>query len=136
MNIASPQHAQFDDQKPADVSRSPLESFRPDLFEGRTALVTGAARGIGRGIADGFSALGATVVLQDVLRTELEQVAAALQSRGAKAYVVHGDLAKNSVASEVFSAAVAAVGRIDFLVNNAGRSWGVDTGDIDEERCD
>jgi NAD(P)-dependent dehydrogenase (short-subunit alcohol dehydrogenase family) len=134
MNIASPQHAQLADQKTTD--RSPLEAFRPDLFKGRTALVTGAARGIGRGIAGAFSALGATVVLQDVLRAELDQAAAALQSRGARAHAVLGDLAKSGVASDVFSQAVSAAGRIDFLVNNAGRSWGVDTGDIDDERCD
>lgn len=134
MNIATPQHAQRKDQRTADSS--PLEAFRPDLFKGRTALVTGAARGIGRGIAEGFSALGATVVLQDVLREELDQAAAALQCQGAKAHAVHGDLAKRGVASDVFSQAVSAAGRIDFLINNAGRSWGVDTGDIDDERCD
>src|SRR5262245_50851967 len=134
MNIASPQQTQFDDPKPADSS--PIEAFRPDLFKGRTALVTGAARGIGRGIAEGFVALGAAVVLQDVLRAEIDEVASALKSQGAKAYAIHGDLAKSGVASEVFSAAVAAAGRIDFLVNNAGRSWGVDTADIDDERCD
>jgi len=136
MNIASQQHAPFDDRKTTDISGSPLEAFRPDLFMGKTALVTGAARGIGRGIAEGFVALGATVVLQDVLREELDEVATALNSEGTKAYPVHGDLAKSGVASEVFSEAVSVARRIDFLVNNAGRSWGVDTSEIDEERCD
>jgi NAD(P)-dependent dehydrogenase (short-subunit alcohol dehydrogenase family) len=134
MNIASPQHAQLADRK--TTNSSPLEAFRLDLFKGRTALVTGAARGIGRGIAAGFSALGATVVLQDVLHAELDRAAAALQAQGATAHAVHGDLANSGVASDVFSQAVSAAGRIDFLVNNAGRSWGVDTGDIDDERCD
>ncbi|MFO0991252.1 MAG: SDR family oxidoreductase [Hyphomicrobiales bacterium] len=120
----------------ADGARSPFEAFRPDLFTGKTALVTGAARGIGRGIAEGFATLGATVVLQDILPAELDEAASALRSQGVQAHSVLGDLARHGVAGEVFSQALSAAGRVDFLVNNAGRSWGVDTGDIDEDRCD
>lgn len=136
MNLVSPPQTQFDDPKMADGARSPFEAFRPDLFTGKTALVTGAARGIGRGIAEGFATLGATVVLQDILPAELDEAASALRSQGVQAHSVLGDLARHGVAGEVFSQALSAAGRVDFLVNNAGRSWGVDTGDIDEDRCD
>lgn len=136
MNIAPPPQKQFDDPKPTNVFRSPMDTFQPDLFKGRTALVTGAARGIGRGIAEGFAALGADVVLQDVLREELDEAADALRSQGVHVQAVRGDLAKRGVTGEVFSRALSLAGRLDFLVNNAGRSWGVDTGDIDDERCD
>ncbi len=136
MNLVPPPQIHFDDPKATADERSPMETFRPDLFKGRTALVTGAARGIGRGIAEGFAALGATVVLQDVLRAELDEAASALKSQGVQVHPVRGDLAKSGVASEVFAQALSAAGSVDFLVNNAGRSWAVDTGDIDEERCD
>src|SRR5262245_15940143 len=112
------------------------ETFQPDLFKGRTALITGAARGIGRGIAEGFAVLGANVVLQDIQADELEKAVAELRSKGTKAYAIVGDLAKAGVANRTFAEALAIVGSVDFLVNNAGRSWGVETGEIDDQRCD
>ena len=114
---------------------NPIETFSNGLFRGRTALVTGAARGIGRGIAESFATLGADVVLQDIDIEELERAVTTLKSRSAGAYAVPGDLSKPDVAGAAFAQALTATGRIDFLVNNAGRSWGVDTVDIEDERC-
>jgi NAD(P)-dependent dehydrogenase (short-subunit alcohol dehydrogenase family) len=110
-----------------------IDTFASGLFKGRTAMITGAARGIGRGIADTFAGLGADVILQDVQEQELEQAVAALASRGHKATGIPGDLSKAGVPEAVFAEALAASGRVDFLVNNAGRSWGVDTAAIDDE---
>jgi NAD(P)-dependent dehydrogenase (short-subunit alcohol dehydrogenase family) len=110
-----------------------IETFNRDLFKGRTALVTGAAGGIGKGIAEAFSALGADVVLQDVQAKELEQMVEATASRGRKAVGIPGDLSQPGIARKVFVEALAVTDRIDFLVNNAGRSWGVDTCDIDDD---
>ena len=67
---------------------------------------------------------------------ELERTVTALQSRGVRSFAIPGDLSKPGVASEAFAQALAATGRVDFLVNNAGRSWGVETVDIDDERLD
>ena len=100
---------------------------------GRTVVVTGAGKGIGRGIAEGFAALGATVVLQDVLRTELDEAASAVKAQGARAHTVWGDLAKSGIASEDFSQALSVAGRVDFLVNNAGMGATVPFEQVTEE---
>jgi NAD(P)-dependent dehydrogenase (short-subunit alcohol dehydrogenase family) len=113
-----------------------IDTFARNLFKGRTAMITGAARGIGRGIADTFARLGANVVLQDVQTQELEQAVAAIAAQGHSATGITGDLAKSGAPESVFAEALAASGRIDFLVNNAGRSWGVDTAAIDDETAD
>jgi NAD(P)-dependent dehydrogenase (short-subunit alcohol dehydrogenase family) len=103
--------------------------FRPDLFQGKVALVTGAGRGIGAGIASAFAALGARTLLHDIDAAALEG-----PMRTAPQDCVIGDLALPGRADQVFSEALQKAGRIDFLVNNAGRSWAVETKDIEPER--
>jgi 3-oxoacyl-[acyl-carrier protein] reductase len=86
-------------------------------FEGRVALITGAARGIGRATAERFAAEGARVVVADVDERGAESVARAI-GRGAVGLAV--DVANaRSVASAV-AEALERAGRIDVLVNNAG----------------
>ena len=109
------------------------ETFRHDLFAGKTALVTGAARGIGRGIAAAVARLGATVVLTDVLEKELEHAVETINRAGGRASAAPGDLTRAETAERVFQAAIDWGGRVDFLINNAGRSWNVDTAEIDED---
>ncbi|HET8728495.1 MAG TPA: SDR family oxidoreductase [Alphaproteobacteria bacterium] len=111
-------------------------SFRPDLFEGRTVLVTGAAGGIGAGIAEAFAAHGAFVCLQDVRADEASARAGILRDKGLRADAVGGDLARKGAAGDIFEAAMARLGRVDVLVNNAGRSWAVETVDIDPARAE
>jgi NAD(P)-dependent dehydrogenase (short-subunit alcohol dehydrogenase family) len=88
-------------------------------FDGRRVLVTGASRGIGRGIVDAFLAEGAMVFATDVLEAELGAVAGAhpvaerLRSGAA-------DLADPDAAAGVVPAAIEALGGLDVLVNNAG----------------
>jgi NAD(P)-dependent dehydrogenase (short-subunit alcohol dehydrogenase family) len=106
-----------------------LEAFRPDLFAGRSALVTGAARGIGAGIAKAFAALGARVIHHDI-----DADAFGERFRSAPQDFVVGDLAKPGNAEKIFSEALGRTGRVDFLVNNAGRSWAVETKDIEPKR--
>ena len=110
-----------------------VETFRHDLFAGKTALITGAARGIGRGIAAALARLGATVVLNDVLETELEHAVEAINRAGGKASAATGDLTRAETAQRVFQAAIDQGSRVDFLINNAGRSWNVDTAEIDDD---
>lgn len=131
MNIVPPKQPQS-----VQMAGELTTTFRGDLFKGHTALITGAARGIGRGIAESFAKLGADVVLQDIQVEELERTVSHLQSYGVRTRAVPGDLSRPGVASEAFAQALTATGRIDFLVNNAGRSWGVDTVDIDDKRLD
>src|ERR1700691_6194727 len=97
-----------------------METFNHALFEGKTALVTGAANGIGAGVARCFAALGATVLLQDIDIPGLERMSRELASVKGDVRVFAGDLSKPGVADAVFDEALRANDRIDFLINNAG----------------
>ena len=109
------------------------DTFRSDLFAGKTALVSGAARGIGRGIAVALAGLGATVVVNDIRTSDLEHAVADIGRKGGAAVAVAGDLTDPDTADRIFQAALGEHGRIDYLINNAGRSWNVDTGEIDDD---
>jgi NAD(P)-dependent dehydrogenase (short-subunit alcohol dehydrogenase family) len=110
------------------------ETFREGLFAGRVALVTGAARGIGAGVARAFARLGADVVLQDIDRDGLERTACAIASGSARISLIAGDLAVQGNADDTFDRAMTEAGAVHFLVNNAGRSWAVSTADITEDK--
>jgi NAD(P)-dependent dehydrogenase (short-subunit alcohol dehydrogenase family) len=103
--------------------------FRPGLFEGSVALVTGAGRGIGAGIAKAFLALGARTLLHDIDADALGET-----MRLAPRDCITGDLSEPHAAEMIFDRALEQAGRIDFLVNNAGRSWAVATKDIEPAR--
>jgi glucose 1-dehydrogenase/3-oxoacyl-[acyl-carrier protein] reductase len=85
------------------------------------ALVTGAARGIGRGIAEVFAAEGADVAVNDVDQMQqAEDVAAAIRSAGRRALTVQADVAKRSDVEPMIERVWRELGPIDILVNNAG----------------
>ena len=89
-------------------------------FEGQVAIVTGAATGIGYGIARRLAAEGARLVVVDVDGDLGEQSASEISARGGEARLVVGDVAEEGTADEAVSAALEAWGRVDVLVNNAG----------------
>ncbi|MGD0558565.1 MAG: glucose 1-dehydrogenase [Streptosporangiaceae bacterium] len=93
------------------------DEFRLD---GYVALVTGAGRGIGAGIARAYARAGADVVLVARTATELEDVAAAVRAAGRLASVIPADLTDVSRAMQIVERAIAGHGRLDILVNNAG----------------
>jgi 3-oxoacyl-[acyl-carrier protein] reductase len=86
----------------------------------RTALVTGASRGIGRACALSLSAAGHHVVLAARQLDKLESVAAEIREKGGQATVISLDLGSADNIRESMKALLAEVGRIDILVNNAG----------------
>jgi NAD(P)-dependent dehydrogenase (short-subunit alcohol dehydrogenase family) len=88
-------------------------------FEGRRVLVTGASRGIGRGIVDAFLEEGATVFATDVLEAELRRVAGGHPAAD-RLRTYAADLSDPAAAAGVVPAAVDALGGLDVLVNNAG----------------
>lgn len=89
-------------------------------LRGRRALVTGAAAGIGRAIAERLAALGATVTLADIQAEPVEGAAAALVARGARARGLVLDMADTAAVGPAVEAAARAMGGLEILVNNAG----------------
>jgi NAD(P)-dependent dehydrogenase (short-subunit alcohol dehydrogenase family) len=102
-----------------------------DLFslEGKTALVTGGGRGIGRMIADGFMRAGATTIISSRNAEVCDEAAAELSKFG-RCIAIPADLARHDECVRLAGAAHAAVGPLDILVNNAGTTWGAPVDDF------
>ena len=89
-------------------------------FDGKTAIVTGAARGIGLEITRCLAEGGATVVMVDVLEDVLAQAAQALTTGGAKVLTYSLDVTDEAAVEKLTDDVVEKTGRLDILVNNAG----------------
>lgn len=89
-------------------------------LNGRGAVVTGAARGNGRAMAEALARAEAHVVLTDVLADELERAVPELQSEGLQATAFTGDLTEEGKVNALVAFAEEATGGVDVLVNNAG----------------
>ena len=96
-----------------------LDRFRLD---GKVAIVTGAGRGIGAGIARALAEVGADVAIGARTRSELEEVAQAVRAVGRRAVVVAGDLRAREGMQALLDRTLSELGRIDVVVNNAGGS--------------
>jgi NAD(P)-dependent dehydrogenase (short-subunit alcohol dehydrogenase family) len=92
------------------------------LFDlsGRVALVTGASRGLGRGMASALARAGADLVVTSRSRSALDDTCAELEALGRRAVPVELDVREPESIAAATAAALAATGRIDVLVNNAG----------------
>ncbi len=93
-------------------------------FTGRSVVVTGGSRGIGRGVAEGFLSAGADVMVCGRTDRPESELPAAVDPTGSlrRAAFVKADIRRAEQASSVIDAAVARSGRLDVLVNNAGGS--------------
>ena len=92
----------------------------PALLEGRIALVTGAARGIGRAIALRFASSGADIALCDRDADGLADTARGIEAEGRRALTAVLDVREETAAAAFFEAVAGAFPRLDVLVNNAG----------------
>jgi len=90
------------------------------LLEGKTALVTGAGRGIGRAIARAFAAEGAAVVLVARSRADLAAVAAEIRQAGGRALAVPTDVTQDAAVESLVEDVTGELGRLDILVTSAG----------------
>jgi NAD(P)-dependent dehydrogenase (short-subunit alcohol dehydrogenase family) len=89
-------------------------------FEGQTAIVTGAGRGMGRSIALGLAAEGANVVVAEVDEPSAKAVVDEIRQTGARALPIRVDVSSVAQVRRLFEATVAEFGGLDILVNNAG----------------
>ena len=89
-------------------------------FKDQVAIVTGAARGIGRAIVLAFVGEGAKAALADVDGEALERLRGEIEKRGGQALPVPCDISKSSDVKEMVDRVLKTFGRIDVLVNNAG----------------
>ena len=89
-------------------------------FQGRTSIVTGASQGIGKAIALELSREGVEVILVDIQKEKLEEVADKIRENKGKAAVFAADVSRMDEAMEVAEAVVKSNEKIDHLVNNAG----------------
>ncbi len=94
-------------------------------LEGKAAIITGAAQGIGRAIALEFAAQGADMLLADVREEKLARVAAEVGERGRKAIPMRVDVTSAAEVEAMVGRALEDLGRIDLLVNDAGGSGNV-----------
>jgi 3-oxoacyl-[acyl-carrier protein] reductase len=90
------------------------------VLDGKSAIVTGSARGIGRAVAELLSEQGAQVLINDLDGDVAEQAASEIKGETA---VFAGDLTKENVTDQLVQKAVDEFGKIDIIVNNAGYTW-------------
>ena len=95
----------------------------PFTLEGKTALVTGAGRGIGRAIAERLAECGAAVMVNDLDAGPASDTVGAIHQAGKKAAALAGDVTDAAFPQKLVDAAVAKFGSIDIIVNNAGYTW-------------
>lgn len=93
------------------------------LLEGKTAIITGAGRGIGRATAELFAQNGARVVLSDIDPVPAEEAVGAIMAAGGQAISVPGDVTDRAFPDKLVNAAIEEFGGIDIIVNNAGYTW-------------
>ena len=94
------------------------------LLEGRVAIVTGGAKGMGRAICELFAKEGAKVTIADIDMAGAEETLRGVEAAGGRGLVVKCDVTSSAQVKEMVDATVKAFGKLDILVNNAGAILG------------
>lgn len=109
-----------------------------DLFrlDGKTAIITGGGRGLGRYMAEALSDAGANVVVCSRKQEPLDEVKAEIEARGGKALAIAADVTEPEDVEKVVSSAEENFGSVDVLVNNSGATWGAPTEEMPLDKFD
>ena len=109
-----------------------------DLFrlDGKTAIVTGGGRGLGRYMAEALSDAGASVVLCSRKKEPLTEVQREIEAGGGRALAVEFDVTDEESVEGVVSAAAESFGSVDVVVNNSGATWGAPPEEMPLDRFD
>jgi NAD(P)-dependent dehydrogenase (short-subunit alcohol dehydrogenase family) len=102
------------------VPGSAAQTFAPGLFRGRSVLITGGGRGIGRAAALGFAQLGASVAIAARDPAPLEATRAEIEALGGRCLARSADIRDAQSVAQLRDHVLGELGRLDFLVNNAG----------------
>jgi len=97
-------------------------SFTNSIFQGKTAIITGAAQGIGRAVAIDLSGKGVSLLLSDIQAAKVESVAAEIRGSGGTATATVVDVTNSGSVAAMVDLALKDIGKIDILVNDAGGS--------------
>jgi len=104
-------------------------------LEGKVIIVTGAASGMGKAMAEVFAAEGAHVVVSDIHGDAARQVVQTITENGGTALAVETNVAEETAVQQLIDQTITAYGKLDVLVNNAGIMDGMEgVGDISDER--
>jgi 3-oxoacyl-[acyl-carrier protein] reductase len=107
------------------------------MLAGRTALVTGGSRGLGRAIALRLAGMGAAVAVNyRAQAAAAEAVVREIEAHGGRALAVQADIADGAQVREMAARVTSALGAVDILVNNAGVSYRGDLGDADDAQIE
>ena len=121
-------------------NRNPTDAYtshRPTILVGKVALVTGASRGIGAGIALELGARGASVVVNYVKGLDgAKDIVSQIEAMGSKAVAIKADVSKVPEITRLFEDSIAHFGKIDVVCSNSGMESFDKTEEITEERFD
>lgn len=107
-------------------------AYKPLELNGRVAVVVGGTSGIGRAIANGLAQAGADVVSTSRRTEQVEIVAREIEQLGRRTLRLTSDVADRSSLDRLLQATVAAFGKVDILINSAGRTKRTPTLEVDE----
>ena len=113
-------------------SNDPISVFAADLFKDRSVLITGGGRGIGREIALAFARLGADCVIASRNPENLDPTAKEIEDMGRRCLAVPTNIRDPESVDNLVSSAIAEMGKIDFLINNAGGQFPANPLDISD----
>lgn len=129
--------APIEQAKRHDVNRLSKDYYIPHRFDGKTIIITGAARGMGKWAAVRAAKEGANVVILDWLRKEGQHTADSICSFGGKALFVYGNIQKDEDCQRMIDTTIKVYGKLDYAILNAGVMDAVYSGapfEYDEQR--